>query len=195
MLVDKKNVGAVTAMYPAPLVLCGTYDSDGRANLAAIAWAGICCSTPPALQLSIRKNRHTYAAIVEKRAFTVNIPPANRAEQADFCGMVSGSRVDKFAAAKLTPKRGEFTEAPIVVEFPVCMECRLLNVIEIGSHDLFVGEVLATWVNSDCLKEDGSIDPVKVSPFMYAYGDGSYYTMGYSIGRAFDIGSIFMEKK
>ncbi len=192
---SKKNIGAVTAIYPAPLVLCGTYDSQGKPNLAAIAWAGICCSTPPALQLSIRKNRHTYGAIIEKKAFTVNIPPANRAEQADFCGMVSGSKVDKFSAAKLTPNRGQFVEAPLVAEFPICMECRLLHVLEIGSHDMFVGEVVATWVSHDCLLADGSVDPVKVSPFMYAHGDSSYYTMGYSIGRAFNIGSIFAEKK
>ena len=195
MLGNKKNIGAVPALYPAPLVLCGTYDSEGRANIAALAWAGICCSVPPALQISVRKNRHTYGAILDRKAFTVNIPSENRVEQADFCGMVSGSKVDKFTAAKLTPKRGEFVDAPIVAEFPISIECRLLHVLEIGSHDLFVGEVVATWVNPECLNSDGSVDPVKVSPFIYALGDGSYYTMGYSIGRAFDVGSIFMEKK
>lgn len=191
----KKNIGAFTSLYPTPIVVCGTYDSEGKANLSTLAWAGVCCSVPPALQVSLRKSRHTYNAILERKSFTVNIPSSNRADQADFCGMVSGSKIDKFAAAKLTPKRGEFVDAPIVVEFPVCMECRLLHVLEIGSHDMFVGEIVASWVNEGCLEQDGSVNPSKVSPIAFAPGDGGYYTLGHSIGRSFDIGKTFTEGK
>lgn len=192
MITGKKNVGAFTSLYPTPLVLCGTYGADGKPNLATLAWTGVCCSTPPAIQISLRKDRYSYAAIVERRAFTVNIPSSLYVEQADFCGIVSGRNVDKFTAAKLTPQRGEFVDAPLVGEFPVCMECRLLHMFEVGSHDMFVGEVMASWVSETCLEADGSLNPTKVSPIAFAPKDGGYYTMGFSIGRSFDIGKSLM---
>jgi flavin reductase (DIM6/NTAB) family NADH-FMN oxidoreductase RutF len=193
----KKNLGAYTFLYPTPLVLCGTYDSDGRPNLATLAWAGLCCSEPPAVQISVRKQRHTYAAILEKREFTVNIPSTKLAKEADFCGMASGRSVNKFERALLTPKHGEFVDAPIVDEFPVCLECRLLHRLEIGSHDLFVGEILASWVREECLGEDGQPDPIKISPIAFTpMKDGArYYALGSPAGNAFDIGKPLMKGK
>ena len=190
----KKNMGAIPSLYPTPLVLCGTYDADGRPNVATVAWAGICCGTPPAIQVSLRKSRHTYAAIAARRAFTVNIPSTRQAEQADFCGIASGKNTDKFGQARLTPRRGEFVDAPLVQEFPVCMECRLLHTIEIGSHDLFVGEIVASWVAEECLGEDGAPNPTKIDPVVFAPVDGYYYSLGFSLGKAFDIGKFFMEE-
>lgn len=184
----KRNIGAFTSLYPTPIVLCGTYDADGKPNAATLAWVGVCGSEPPVIQVSIRKNRYTHRSITERKAFTVNIPSARQAVEADYCGLVSGSKADKFSAAGLTPIRGKFADAPIVEEFPVCMECRLLQLLEIGSHDLFIGEVLASWVNESCLEPDGSVNPSKVFPLCYAPGDGNYYTLGGSAGRAFDIG-------
>jgi len=189
----KRNIGAFTGLYPTPFVLCGTYDAEGRANLAALAWAGVCCSAPPALQISLRKSRHTYGSIVSRRAFTVNIPRADDARVADYCGLVSGRTHDKFAEAGLTPVRGEFADAPMVDEFPVCIECRLLHLLEIGSHDLFVGEILACWVRGSCLEPDGSVNPLRVSPIAFAPGDGRYYELGGSVGRAFDIGKSLIK--
>lgn len=193
MIQGKKNLGAVVSLYPTPLVLCGTYDKDGKPNLATIAWTGVCCGTPPAIQVSLRKSRHTHAAIVERRAFTVNIPPTELVGQADFCGIASGRTVDKFGAAGLTPKRGEFVDAPLVGEFPVCMECRLLHVLEIGSHDLFVGEIVASWIAEDCLNDDGSVNPTKIDPVAFSPNDGNYYSTGFSVGRAFHIGKSFIK--
>ena len=191
MISGKKNLGAVPSLYPIPAVLCGTYDADDRPNLATVAWAGVCCGKPPAIQISLQKSRHTHASILERRAFSVNIPSEPYAEHTDYCGLVSGRKVDKFSVLKLTPKRGAFENVPLVAEFPVCMECRLLHVLEIGSHDLFVGEIVASWVSEDCLEEDGSPNPSKINPIAYAPLDGSYYTIGYSLGRAFDIGKIY----
>lgn len=195
MMTGKKNIGAFTSLYPTPLVLCGTYDAEGRSNLATLAWVGICSNQPPAIQISLRPSRYTYATIVERRAFTVNIPSVNYVGQADFCGMTSGKRVDKFAATRLTPERGQFVDAPLVLEFPVCMECRLLHTFAIGSHDMFVGEIMASWIALDCLEPDGAVNPSKIAPITYAPGDGGYYSIGYPVGRAFDAGRIFMEEK
>lgn len=191
--IGKKNIGAVTALYPTPIVLCGTYDAQGRPNLATLAWAGICSSTPPAIQVSIRKSRHTYDAITKRKAFTVNIPSTRNAEAADFCGLVSGRKYDKFSSSGLTPKRGQFADAPVADECPVCMECRLLHFFEIGSHDMFVGEIVAAWVSEACLEPDGSVNALKVSPLAFAPGEGYYYSLGASVGRAFSIGKAMLE--
>lgn len=187
-ITGKKNIGALVSLLPTPVVLCGTYDESGKANLATLAWVGVCSSTPPAIQISLRKERHTYAALTRRRAFTVSVPSAHQAEIADYCGLVSGKDVDKFAVAGLTQVRGEFADAPIVLEMPICMECRLLHVLEIGSHDLFVGEVLASWMNESCLEPDGSLNPLRVYPMAFAPRDGRYYSMGGSVARAFDVG-------
>ena len=179
-------MGAETFMYPTPLVLCGTYDSSGRPNLATLAWAGVCCSVPPAVQVSIRKERLTYESLMAKKEFTVNIPSHRQAAQADFCGMTSGRSVDKFARAWLSPLRGQHVDAPIVDEFPFCLECRLIHTFKIGSHDIFIGEILASWVREDCLDESGAPDPLKISPI--AFAGGMYYSISAPALKAFDIG-------
>jgi len=149
MFEGKKNMGAKTYLFPTPIVLCGTYDKEGRANLATLAWAGICCSEPPAVQISVRPERHTHAAIIANREFTVCVPSSDQAAITDFCGMSSGREIDKLEQAGLTSVRGEFVNAPVVREFPVCLECRLIATLELGTHDLFVGEVLASWVDEN----------------------------------------------
>jgi flavin reductase (DIM6/NTAB) family NADH-FMN oxidoreductase RutF len=197
MFSGKKNLGAGNFLFPTPLVLCGTYDSDGRPNLAALAWAGLCCSVPPAIQISVRPERHTHAAILSKEEFTVCVPSARQAEQADFCGMTSGRDLDKFAKTGLTPMRGEFVDAPVVDEFPLCLECRLLHRFELGSHDMFVGKILASWFRDDCFGEDGELDPLRLSPIAYAplKNGGSYHSLGALTGRAFSVGRRFMDEK
>jgi flavin reductase (DIM6/NTAB) family NADH-FMN oxidoreductase RutF len=197
MIQGRKNMGTRPYLCPTPLVLCGTYDSNGRPNLAALAWAGVCCSEPPAVQISVRKERYTHAAILEKKEFTVNVPSVRHAEQADFCGIASGRSVDKFARAGLTPVRGQFVNAPLVEEFPICLECKLLHRFELGSHDLFVGEVMASWIREDCLDEEGFADPLKISPvaFTPAQSGGYYYALTKPAGKSFDIGKKLMEKK
>ncbi|MDR1943930.1 MAG: flavin reductase family protein [Synergistaceae bacterium] len=197
MFEGKKNMGAGSFLYPTPLVLCGTYDDAGRPNLATLAWAGLCCSEPPAVQISIRKQRYTYASIIRKKEFTVNIPSMKHVVQADFCGMASGKSVDKFKRAKLTPLRGQFADAPIVDEFPFCLECRLLHTFAIGSHDIFIGEILASWVREDCLDGDGLPDPLKMSPIAYAplKGGSVYYTLSAPAEKAFDVGKPLLEGK
>ncbi|MDR3331812.1 MAG: flavin reductase family protein [Synergistaceae bacterium] len=192
-MTGKKNIGASVALCPTPLALCGTYDAGGKPNLATLAWVGVCCSTPPAVQISLQRPRYTYEAILDKREFTVNIPSEKQAKAADFCGLVSGRSVDKFASAGLTQRRGEFVNAPVVNEFPICMECRVINVLELGSHVLFVGEILASWVSEDCLGSGGNADPSLVAPLLYSPIGHSYYGMGSRVGGAFDIGKTLIE--
>ena len=197
MFEGKKNMGAKTFLFPTPIVLCGTYGKNGRANLATLAWAGICNSEPPAVQISVRPSRYTHEAISEKREFTVCVPSSSQSKIADFCGLVSGRDVDKLASAGLTAEKGQFTDAPVVAEFPVCMECKLMASLKLGSHDLFVGEVVAAWVDAKYLDEHGNADLRKLSPIAYApaAGGAEYLTIGESAGKSFSIGREFIGKK
>jgi flavin reductase (DIM6/NTAB) family NADH-FMN oxidoreductase RutF len=175
-------------------VLCGTYGPDGRPNLATLAWTGLCCSEPPCIQISIRKSRHTHAAILARKEFTVNIPSASLAKEVDFCGITSGRDVDKFERTGLTPMRSEFVDAPLVDEFPLCLECRLRQTVELGSHDMFIGEIIASWFREDCLNNACEPDPLKISPLAFTplKSGSAYYSLGDTTGRAFSVGKTLL---
>nr|HPH41067.1 flavin reductase family protein [Syntrophorhabdaceae bacterium] len=104
----KISLGAKSVVYPAPSFVVGTYDKDGRPNVATAAWCGICCSKPPCIGVSFRKATYTYGNIVEKKAFTVNVPSERYVKEVDFFGIASGRKVDKFAKAGMTPVKSTF---------------------------------------------------------------------------------------
>jgi flavin reductase (DIM6/NTAB) family NADH-FMN oxidoreductase RutF len=191
----KRNIGAALGIYPTPVVVVGTYDKDNKPNIATLAWAGICCSEPPSVQVSIRKSRHTHGAIAERKVFSVNIPSAQYVAETDYVGIVSGKDVDKFQAAKLTPLRGESLDVPLVAEFPISMECRLTHTLELGSHDLFVGEIVSCWVAEEALQGSGKgkINPKKIEPLVFAPG-GGYFGLSDLLADSFSVGKKLMEK-
>lgn len=191
----KVDIGVHTPLYPAPDLIIGTYDSKGKANAMAAAWGGVCASTPPSIAVSVRRERHTYHAIGERKAFTVNIPSERFVAEADLFGMASGRDVDKFALAGLTAKRGAFVDAPMVDEFPISMECKLVQTVEIGSHVQFIGEVMACLVDESCLDRQGRPDPKIVKPIIFMPGYGRYYGLGEEIGRAYSLGKELMRGK
>jgi flavin reductase (DIM6/NTAB) family NADH-FMN oxidoreductase RutF len=188
----KKNIGAALGIYPTPIVVVGTYDKNDKPNIATLAWAGICCSEPPSVQISIRKSRHTHGAIVERKVFSVNVPSTKYLAETDYVGIVSGKNVDKFQVAKLTPLRGESLDVPLVAEFPVSMECRLTHTVELGSHDLFVGEIVACWITEEAL-QDGKVDPKKIDPLAFAPGGGGYFGLSDLLGSGFSVGKKLMK--
>ncbi len=190
----KKNIGALTPLFPSPVLVVGSYDAGGRPNVMTAAWAGICCSEPPCIQVSLRKSRLSHSLILERKAFTLNIPSEKFASEADFIGMASGRETNKFEVAGLTPVKGDFVEAPLVREFPIGMECRLIKVIELGSHDMLIGEVLAAWVEGQNLNAQGKPDPLKVRPLLLMPTEGNYYGVGDLVARSFDAGKRFLEK-
>ena len=181
----KKSIGARTMPAPAPVWVVGTYDGEGRPNVATLAWVGICCSKPPCVAVSLRKNRHSYAAIFARRAFTINVPSRAYAKAADYVGIVSGEKEDKFARAGLTAVRSDLVDAPYVAEFPVVMECRLRHTLEIGSHTQFVGEVLDVKVDEALLGPDDRPDVGKLDLMVYV---DDYYAVGEMVAKAFSIG-------
>jgi len=184
----KKSLGAETLAVPTPVWLVGSYDHDGKPNIATIAWGGICCSDPPAVTISLRKSRHSYDAIVERKAFTVNVPSEAFVCAADYAGIASGRDTDKFAAAGLTPTRSALVDAPYVAEFPLVLECRLIRTVDLGVHTQFIGEILDVKAEAVMLNADGQLDAAKVLPIVYSPATRTYYGLGEAIGKGFDIG-------
>jgi flavin reductase (DIM6/NTAB) family NADH-FMN oxidoreductase RutF len=184
----KTSLGARTLVYPAPVFAVGTYDAQGRPNVMAVAWGGICCSKPPCVAISLRKATYTYGSVVERKAFTVSVPSADHMEAVDYFGLVSGRDVDKFAVARLTPVRSELVDAPYVGEFPLVLECEVVHVAELGLHTLFVGEILDVKIESECLDVDGKPSAELVRPFSWAPGENLYYAVGEKLGQGFSVG-------
>ena len=184
----KKSLGAKTIIYPTPVLVIGTYDKDGKANVMTAAWAGICCSAPPCVGVSLRKATYTYGNIMERKAFTVNIPSEDHVKQANYFGIVSGRDEDKLSKAGLTPVKSELVDAPYVKEFPLILECKLLNAVEIGLHTQFIGEIVDVKAEGDVLGDDGLPEIEKVRPIIFAPESWSYHGVGKNLGNAFSIG-------
>ena len=190
----KKSLGAKTILYPTPVMLVGPYDAAGRPNIMTAAWGGICCSSPPCVAVSLRKATYTYGNLVQQGGFTINIPSDQYAVQADYCGMVSGKKADKFAETGLTPVRSALVNAPYIEELPLVLECKLVHQIELGLHTLFVGEILDVKANEDVLDDKGVPDVEKLKPFFYAPEANAYYSTGKRLGDAFSIGQAVRKK-
>ena len=184
----KRSLGAKTLIYPTPILIVGTYDKEGRPNAMTAAWGGICCSQPPCLNISLRKATYTYGNIMNRNAFTVSIPPEDMVKQADYMGLASGRDEDKFAIAGLTPIKGDLVDAPYVDEFPLVLECNLIQAMEIGLHTLFVGEIMDVKADDSILGDDGMPDIEKLKPMTFAPVGGKYYGLGKLLGKAFSIG-------
>jgi flavin reductase (DIM6/NTAB) family NADH-FMN oxidoreductase RutF len=184
----KKSLGPRTFIFPTPVWVIGTYDKNDKPNVMTAAWGGICCSKPPCVGVSLRKATYTYGNIMERKAFTVSVPPERYAREADYFGMASGSRVDKFAAAKLTPAKSSLVDAPYVEEFPLVLECKVIHIIEIGLHTQFIGEVLDVKVDENLLGQNGLPEVEGVMPMVFAPEIGTYHGIGRTIGKAFSIG-------
>jgi flavin reductase (DIM6/NTAB) family NADH-FMN oxidoreductase RutF len=184
----KTSIGAKTIAYPAPVYIVGTYDDAGKPNIMAAAWAGICCSKPPCVAVSLRKATYSYGNIVARQAYTVSFPSETFVKQADYAGMASGRDVNKFDALGLTPARSELVDAPYVAEFPLVLECKLLHTIEIGLHTQFIGEILDVKADQAVLDQDGRPHIERIKPLIFATGPRAYYGIGECLGEAFSIG-------
>ena len=184
----KKSLGARALVVPTPVWVVGTYDKKGKPNVMTVAWGGICCSKPPCVSIAVQKIRYTYANLEERNAFTICVPSAQHAREADYFGIASGKKTDKFAAAGLTPTKSKIVDAPYVEEFPLALECKLIHTLELGLHTLFIGEVLDIKADEDILGERGLPDMNKFKPFTYNPEIRTYFAVGDFIGKAFSIG-------
>lgn len=184
----KKSLGANTLAQPTPVWLVGSYDASGKPNIMTIAWGGICCSKPACLTVSIRKERHTYPAILARGGFTISVPSESQVREADYAGMVSGAAADKFAAAGLTAVKSELVDAPYVGECPLVIECRLFKTLDLGAHTQFIGEILDVKAEESVLGADGQMDLELLRPLIYSPGASRYYGVGSVVAKGFSVG-------
>ncbi len=184
----KKSLGAKTLLFPTPVLMVGTYDQAGKPNLMNAAWGGICCSQPPCVAVSLRKATYSHAAILERKAFTVGIACEAVMVAADYVGITSGRDADKFTVSGLTPVRSELVDAPYAAQFPVVLECRLLQVVEIGLHTQFIGEIIDVKADQAVLDDDGLPDITRIKPLIFDTAHKGYHGVGPLLGQAFSVG-------
>ena len=169
--------GTLVAPVPPVMVTCGTME---RPNLITVAWTGNVCSGPARAYISVRPERYSYGLIKESGQFAINLTTAALARAADFCGVRSGRDVDKFAHLGLTPLPAKELSCPILGESPVSLECRVFDVVPLGSHDLFLADVVAVDVEEELLDAGGKLRLDRCG--LAAYAHGEYYALGKRLG-------------
>ena len=169
---------ALLGPVPPVLVSCGEGET---ANLITVAWAGTVCTQPPRVSISVRPTRHSYGLIKESGEFVINLPTTALAKAVDWCGVKSGRDVDKFAAMGLHAAPASKVGCPLLAESPVSLECKVFQRLELGSHDLFLANVVAVDVDEALLDSAGKLHLEKAGLLAYAHGD--YYALGKQLGK------------
>ena len=168
-------------LYPVPAVMVSCADRDGNANIITVAWAGTVCTNPPMLSISVRPERFSYAMLRDTDEFVVNLVGRNLARACDWCGVKSGRDVDKWKEMGLTPlPSGTLEVAPGIEQAPVNIECKVRDVLELGSHHLFLAEVSAVRVNEGLIDESGKLRLDRAN--LVAYSHGEYFDLGRRLG-------------
>jgi flavin reductase (DIM6/NTAB) family NADH-FMN oxidoreductase RutF len=184
----KKSLGAKTLVYPTPVFVVGTYNEAGKPNAMTASWGGICSSQPPCVAVALRKATSSYENLIKRKAFTLNIPSETYVKEADYFGLVSGRTVDKFAATKLTPVKSKVVDAPLIKEFPLVLECRLVHFQELGMHTQFIGEIIDTKADASIIGNTGAIDIQLLRPLIFTPDTQEYYGVGNPVGKVFSAG-------
>lgn len=168
-------------LYPIPAVPVSCTDSRGVPNIITVAWTGVACGTPPMVSIAINLTRYSHGIIKETGAFCVNIPDHETLYATDYCGNVSGRDVNKFRELGLTPVKGDETGCHYIGECPINMECRVRHELVLGSHELFIGEVVAVYAKDSILTPEGRVNMDNLDLFTYIGPD--YYEIGRKLGQ------------
>jgi flavin reductase (DIM6/NTAB) family NADH-FMN oxidoreductase RutF len=185
MITENDNVTKIgkspyTALFPCPVVLVTSIDNNGKPNIMTVTWTGMVCTDPPILSLGIRSKPYSHRLVERSGEFVVNVPTTEILEQTDLCGMVSGKDVNKFSETGFTAEPAKKVKPPLIKECPVNIECKVKKKISLGSHDLFLGEIVHVNLAPGILNEQGKIDFSKVS--LFVYNQGEYWSLDKKIG-------------
>lgn len=172
------NPAALLAPIPAVMATCGTMEN---CNIITIAWTGIVNTHPAMTYISVRPGRHSYKMIKDSGEFVINLVTRDLVRRADQCGVYTGAKVDKFKKFGLTPQKGSKVSAPLIAESPVNIECRVTQVIELGTHDMFLAEIVAVNVDEKLLDENGKLCLGRAK--LIAYSHGNYLELGKRVGK------------
>lgn len=171
-----------TMIYPLPAVMVTCGASENEFNIITIAWVGTICTNPPMCYISVRPERYSYNIIKKNMEFVINITTESLAKATDWCGVRSGSKFDKFKEMNLTPGKSKVVNCPTIQESPINIECRVKEILSLGSHDMFISEVVNVQVDEGLIdKETGKFELNKSNPLVYLHGN--YYGLGDIIGK------------
>ena len=169
-----------TFIYPIPAVMVSCGDME-NSNIITVAWTGILNTNPAKVYISVRPERYSYNIIKEKKEFVINLTNKDLAYATDWCGVKTGAKVDKFKEMKLTKEKANFVSCPMIKESPVSVECKVKEIRELGSHHMFIAEILGINADEKYINENGAFDISKCD--LIAYSNGNYYSLGKKIGR------------
>ena len=168
-------------LYPLPAVMVTVADSEGKDNIITVAWAGTVCTNPPMVSISVRPERFSYAMLRQTGEFVINLTTKDLTRATDWCGVKTGAKVDKFKEMNLHKEKANFVNCPMIKESPVSIECRVKEIKELGSHHMFIAEVLAIHADDKYIDEKGAFDISKCD--LIAYANGGYYALGKKVGK------------
>jgi flavin reductase (DIM6/NTAB) family NADH-FMN oxidoreductase RutF len=180
MTMSKQTWKPGNMLYPLPVVMVSCGRPNEKPNIITIAWAGTICSDPAMLSISVRKERYSYDIIKETGEFVVNLTTKELCKVTDYCGVKSGRDVDKFKECGLTPSVSEAVSCPGIEEAPVNIECKVEQVIPLGSHDMFIAKVVGVKADEKYMDESGKFDLSLANPI--AYSHGTYFELGEKLG-------------
>lgn len=187
---EKINLGATIPAYPMPVSLVGAM-VDGKPNFMAVAWFTMASYKPPRMAIVLGKGHYTNPGIRENNAFSVCIPSENMIELTDYCGIVSGKKTDKSEVFELF--YGELDTAPMIRDCPLCVECRVVDTVESGANEMFIGDIIGVYTEDKYLS-DGKLDFNKMNPFILSQPDTSYWRLGDSVAKAWNIGKKYKNR-
>ena len=170
--------GTLLAPVPPVMVSCGTME---KPNIITVAWTGLINTIPPKTYISVRPSRHSYELIKESGEFAINLTPASLVKQADWCGIHTGRKVDKFAKCNLTPDEANEISAPLILECPISLECKVFDIIPMGTHDMFLADIVAVDVAPGLLDKSGRLCIERAH--LAAFAHGEYFELGKSLGK------------
>lgn len=177
---SKTILKGATLLAPLPVVMATVGDIH-NSNIITIAWTGVVCSQPPRVYISVRHERYSYEIMKNAPDFVINFVNEKLLAACDYCGIRSGRDIDKFSEMKFTKTKAAEVSAPLITESPINMECKVFDVINLGSHDMFLADIAAIHVDDELITEDGKIDYGKARLVNYQHGD--YYATGKQLGR------------
>lgn len=177
----KQHWKAGNMLNPVPAVMVSVSDGNGKNNIITVAWAGTICTNPPMLSISVRPERYSYEMIKSTKEFVVNLTTKDLVRACDYCGVTSGRDVDKFEKMKLTPIKLPNVSVPGIKESPVNIECRVKKIEELGSHTMFIANVVGVTVDDEYMDEKGKFNINDTGLVMYSHGE--YFVMGEKLGK------------
>lgn len=176
----KQQLKGAPILAPLPVVMVTVGDME-KSNIITVAWTGVVCSNPPRVYVSIRHERHSYEMLKQSGEFVINFTTDKLLAACDYCGIRSGRDLDKFAEMKFAKQQANCVKPPLIAESPINMECKVFDVINLGSHDMFLADVLTVDVDEQLLDDNGGIDYSK--GHFVSYQHGNYYATGRHLGR------------